>query len=89
MNVPEQPFLKNTSRWLFQYYLGKEDWHLWNGDIITDSVSLYIAKSLKKSSIVPYTFFLIGNRVAKGWGWDFGQNLSNCKATDKAENLEI
>ena len=22
-------------------------------------------------------FFLTSNRVAKGWGWDFGQNLSN------------
>ena len=89
LNVPEQPFLKNTSRWPLQYYLDKEDWHLWNGDKIIDSANLYIAKSLKKHSILPYALFLINNRVAKGWGWDFGQNLSNCQATDQAENLEI
>ena len=92
MNGPEQPFLKNTSRWLLQYYLDKEDWHLWNGDKIIDLVNLYIAKSLKNTcERVPFClthFFLISNRVAKGWDWDFGQNLSNCHATDQAENLE-
>ena len=46
-------------------------------------------KYLWKSSILPYAFFLISNRAAKGWGWEFGQNLSNCQATDQAENLEI
>ena len=33
---------------------------------IIDSVNLYIAKSLKKHSILPYALFLINNRVAKG-----------------------
>ena len=47
LNDPEQPFLKNTSRWIPQYYLDKEDWHLRNGDAIIDSVNLYKAKSSK------------------------------------------
>ena len=33
-----------------QYYLDKEDWHLWNGDTIIDSVNLYKAKSSKNTS---------------------------------------
>ena len=49
MNGSEQPFLRNTSRWLFQYYLDKEDWHLGNGDKTIDSVDLYVAKSLKNT----------------------------------------
>ena len=28
------------------------------------------------------------NLVAKGWGWNAGQNLSNCQATRQAENFE-
>ena len=93
MNGPEQPFLKNTSWWMPLYYLDKEDWHLWNGDTIIDSVNLYKAKSSKNTcervSFCLTHFSLQSNRVAKGWGWDFGQNLSNCQATDQAENLEI
>ena len=88
MNGPEQPFLKNTSRWMPLYYLDNEDWHLWNRGTIIDSVNLYKAK-YSKNTILPYAFFLTSNRVAKGWGWDFGQNLSNCQATDQVENLEI
>ena len=33
--------------------------------------------------------YRLRDEVAKGWGWDFGQNLSNCQAIDQAENLEI
>ena len=92
MNGLEQPFLKDTSRWLLQYYLDKEDWHLWNEDKIIDLVNFYIAKSMKNTfESVPFClthFFLISNRVAKSWDWGFGQNLSNGQATDQAENLK-
>ena len=61
-------------------------------DKIIDLVNLYIVKSLKNTcEIVPFClahFFLISKRVAKSWGWDFGQNLSSCQATDQSENLE-
>ena len=28
------------------------------------------------------------NLIAKNWGWDLGQNLSNCQATRQDENFE-
>ena len=28
------------------------------------------------------------NLAAKGWGWDLGQELSNCQATRQVENFE-
>ena len=40
----------------------------------------------KKNDFIPVSFIRI--RFAKGWGWDVGQILSNCKTTDQAENLE-
>ena len=74
------PFKLGSKGWIIEEFFNFFEKFSFHWNLLSVSIEVYLKTwrpwSWTLGTNTPY--ILISNRVTKGWGWDFAQNLSNC-----------